>query len=153
MWCYGCKNNKNNAFLPLKWPILGIGANVQSCAKKLRCYSQLDHVTYQFVCRFSASTKEKANLQYTQRIKRDKMTPVGFDMEIEPYPESFLRVESSFKNCFSQGWALDKEVTRKMDPDVTEEDKNDQKIFIKELFDYGLDPNNKKFHLLMQCCK
>ena len=55
-----------------------------------------------------------------------------------------MRVESSFKNSFSPGWALDKEVVRKMDPDVTEEDKNDQKLFIKELFDYGLNPNNKK---------
>ena len=121
--------------------------NGQNCAVKLRCYSQLDHVTYRWVTRYSASKVEKTNLAHTQRIRRHQMTPVGFEMSVTPYPESILTIDSKLKNVFSKGWVLCEEVDQDdiaSSRNVTEDEKKDQKLFIQEQFDFGQNPNNKK---------
>lgn len=121
--------------------------NSQNCAMKLRCYSQLDHVTYRWISRYSASKMEKTNLAHTQRIRRHQMTPVGFEMNVVPYPDCILPIESKLKNVFTKGWVLGEETDQDEDEiprNVTEDQKKDQRLFIQEQFEFGQNPNNKK---------
>ena len=116
-----------------------------NCAIKLRCYSQIDHVTYRWVSRYSASKIEKANLEFTQRVRRHIMTPVGFEMKVSPYPDSIPKIESKLKNVFNKGWVLCEEADTSDDcQNCSEEEKADQKVFVREQFDYGKNPANKK---------
>lgn len=117
--------------------------NSDNCAIKLRTHSQLDGVTYQFVSRFSASRLEAKNLK-SRNARRHFMTPLCNNLDFIPYLESLPRLDSKMKVDFHQGW-----VFLEPDSDTSEEENvkkitQEQRDFIKELFNYGQDKNNEK---------